>query len=177
MHSFSAFVFSWRMRLSRLKKHKLAVSLSVLFVVAILVFGPPVYKESWLDPFKTLNVPNRELHPHSITKVGMASSDDPFHPYYYTNVQKIQELMRNLQRATPLSAADQALVSLENQKVHYFTLHRALSHYHTEEDYALQYYPEKGIVRFRQQAFRINESTVYAFSQITAGMTPGWWQS
>ncbi|HWQ40779.1 MAG TPA: hypothetical protein VN456_01935 [Desulfosporosinus sp.] len=176
MHSFSAFVFSCRMRLSRLKKRKLAVSLSVVFVVAILIFGPPAYKESWLDPFGTLNVPNRELHPHSITKLGMVSSDDPFNPHYYTNVGEIQELMRNLQRATPLSSSDQALVSLENQKVHYFTLHRELSRYHTEEDYALQYYPEKGIVRFNQQAFRINESTIYAFTQITAGMTPGWWK-
>lgn len=176
MHSFSSFVFSCRMRLSGLKRHKLAVSLSLMFVVTILVFGPPIYKESWLDPLGTLNVPNRELHPHAITKLGMVKSDDPFHPYYYTNVGKIQELMRNLQRATPLSSSDQASVSLENQKVHYFTLHRALSHYHTEEDYALQYYPEKGIVRFRQQAFRINESTVYAFSQITGGMTSGWWK-
>jgi len=164
------------MRLSRLKKHKLVVSLSVVFVVAILIFGPPVYKESWLDPFNTLNVPNRELHPHSIAQLGMVSSDDPFHPYYSTDVGKIQELMHNLQRATPLSSSDPTLASLKNQKVHYFTLHRALSHYHEEEDYALQYYPEMGIVQFRQQAFRINESTVYAFTQITAGMTSGWWK-
>lgn len=176
MHSFSAFVFSWRMRLSRLKNRKLTISLSIVFVVAILIFGPPVYKESWLDPFGTLNVPNRELHPHSITQLGMVSSDDPFHPYYYTNVEKIQDLMRDLQRATPLSSADQASISLENQKVHYFTLHRALSRYHAEEDYALQYFPEKGIIRFGQQTFRINESTVYAFTQITAGMTSGWWK-
>ena len=77
---------------------------------------------------------------------------------------------------TPLSSSDPALASLKNQKVHYFTLHRALSRYHVEEDYALQYYPEMGIVQFRQQAFRINESTVYAFTQITAGMTSGWWK-
>jgi len=164
------------MRLSRLKSHKLAVSLSLVLVVAILVFGPAVYQESWLDPFGTLNVPNRELHPHSITKLGMVTSDDAFHPYYYTNAGKIQELMRNLQRATPLSTSDQALVSLENQKVQYFTLHRVLSHYHAEEDYALQYYPEKSIVRFGQQTFRINESTVYTFTQITGSMTSGWWK-
>ena len=176
MYSFSSFAFSCRMRLSRLKRRKFAVSLSVVFVVAILVFGPPVYQESWLDPLGTLNVPNRQLHPHAITKLGMVNSDDPFHPYYYTNVGKIQELLRNLQRATPLSSSDQALVPLENQKVQYFTLHRAPSHYHSEEDYALQYYPGKSIVRFRQQAFRINESTVYTFTQITGGMTSGWWK-
>lgn len=176
MHSISSFVFSCRMRLSRLKRRKLAVSLSIVFVLAILVFGPPIYQESWLDPFGTLNVPNRELRPHAITKLGMVNSDDPFHPYYYTNVGKIQELMRNLQHATPLSSSDQTLVSLENQKVQYFTLHRALSHYHAEEDYALQYYPAKSIVRFRKQAFRINESAVYAFTQITGDMTSGWWK-
>lgn len=176
MHSLTSFVFSWRMRLSRLKNHKLAVSLSVVFVLAVLIFGPPVYKESWLDPFGTLNVPNRELHPHAITKLGMVTSDDPFHPYYYSNVGKIQELMHDLQRATPLSSSDQALVSLENQKVQYFTLHRTGSHYHTEEDYALQYYPSKRIIYFRQQAFRVNESTVYTLTQITGDMTSGWWK-
>ncbi|MDR3539857.1 MAG: hypothetical protein P4L69_02650 [Desulfosporosinus sp.] len=176
MYSFSAFVFSWRMRLSWLKQHKKAVSLSVLFVMFVIILGPPIYQESWLDPFKTLNVPNRELHPHAITKLGMVNSDDPFHPYYYTDVGKIQELMRDLQHATPLSPADQALISLENQKIQYFTLHRALSHYHATEDYALQYYPAKNIVRFEQQEFQIDVSTVYAFSQITRGMTSGWWK-
>lgn len=176
MHSFSSIVLACRMRLSKLKRRKLAVSLGVVFIVALLVFGPSVYQESWLDPFGTLNVPNRQLHPHAITKLGIVNSDDPFHPYYYTNAGKIKELMRDLQRATPLSSSDQTLVSLENQKIQYFTLHRELSHYHTEEDYALQYYPEKSIVRFGQQAFRINESTVYAFTQITAGMTSGWWK-
>ena len=176
MHSFSAFVFSCRMRIAKLKKRKFAVSLSVVLVVAIIVFGPTVYKESWLDPFGTLNVPNRELHPHAFTKLGMVTSDDPFQPYYYANEEKIQELMRNIQRATPLSPSDPALLSLENQKIQYFTLHRALSRYHTEQDYALQYYPEKSIVRFGQQAFRINESTVYSFTQITGNMTSGWWK-
>ena len=54
MYSFSAFVFSWRMRLSKIKNHKIGVAASVLFVVAIIVFGPPIYQESWLDPFNTL---------------------------------------------------------------------------------------------------------------------------
>ena len=177
MYSFSSFAFSCRMRLSRLKNRKFSVSLSIVLVISILVFGPPIYQESWLDPLRTLNVPNRELHPLAITKLGMVNSNDPFHPYYYTNFGKIQELMRNLQRATPLSPSDQALLApLDNQKVQYFTLHREPSHYHSEEDYALQYYPEKSIVRFRQQAFRINESSVYAFTQITEGMTSGWWK-
>lgn len=176
MSSFSSFVFYCRIRLLKMRNHKLAVSLSVGFVVTMLIFGPSIYQESWLDPFSTLNVPNRQLHPHAITKLGLVNSDNPFQPYYYSNAGKIQELMHNLQRATPLSSSDQALVSLENQKVQYFTLHRAPSHYHTEEDYALQYYPEKNIVRFGQQAFRINESTIYAFTQITNSMTSGWWK-
>jgi len=176
MLSFSGLVFSWRMRLLRYKNHKFAVILSIVFVIVILLWGPSVYKESWLDPFSTLNVPNRELHPHAISKIGMINSDDLFHPLYYTNEGTIQELMRNLQRATPLSSSEQALLDLENQKVKYFTLHREPSIFHLEEDYALQYYPEKGIVRFGQQFFRINEASIYNFTQITGGMTPGWWK-
>lgn len=176
MPSFSSFIFSWRMRLLGLKKHKFTVSLSIVLVVAIMVWGPPIYQESWLDPFSTLNVPNRDLHPHSINKIGMINSDDPFHPLYYTDEGKISELMRNLQRATPLSVSEQALLALENQKVTYFTLHRESSSYHVEEDYALQYYPEKGIVHFGQQFFRINESSIYNLSQISKGMTSGWWK-
>lgn len=176
MLSFSSFVFSWRMRLTKLKKHKFVVSLTILFVVALLVWGPPAYKESWLDPFSTLNVPNRELHPRAINKLGMINSDDPFNPLYYTDEGEIQELMRNLQRATPLSTSEQASLALENQKVEYFTFHRGSSSYHPAEDFALQYYPEKGIVRFGQQFFRINEASIYNFTQISSGMTSGWWK-
>lgn len=176
MLSFSSIIFSCRMRLLRLKKHKLAVSLSVTIILVLLICVPTIYQESWLDPFSTLNVPNRELHPHAITELGMVSSDNPFHPYYYTNTGKIQELIHDLQHATPLSVSTQASASLANQKVQYFTLHRAPSRYHSEEDYALQYYPEKSLVRFGQETFQINKSTVYAFSQITSGMTAGWWK-
>jgi len=176
MLSFSSYVFSWRMRLLKFKKHKVAVSLSILWVIAMVVWVPTVYKESWLDPFSTLNVPNRELHPHAIDKLGMINSDDPFNPLYYTNEDKIREMMRNLQRATPLSASEQVLLALENQKITYFTLHRGPSKYHEKEDFALQYYPDKGIVRYGQQFFRINEATIYNFSQISSGMTSGWWQ-
>ncbi|WP_407308820.1 hypothetical protein [Desulfosporosinus sp. SB140] len=176
MLSFSSFVFSWRMRLSKLRNHKLAVSLSLIVLVLAIILGPPLYSESWLDPFSTLNVANRELHPHAITMVGMLNSDDPFHPYYYTNKAKISELMRNLQRSTPISTSEIPTNTLENLKIQYFTLHRASSKYHPEEDYALQYYPDKGIVRFGQQLFHINEATVYTFTQITEGMAPGWWK-
>lgn len=176
MHSLTSIVFSCRMRLSRLKRPRLTISLSIILVIAILILGPLVYQESWLDPFSTLGVPNQQLHPHSITKLGILNSDDPFHPYYYTDIGKIQELIHDLQHSTPLSSSDQALSSLENKKVQYITLHRARSYYHTEADYALQYYPEIGIIRLGQQAFRINESTVYALTQISAAMTSGWWK-
>lgn len=176
MLSFSSFVFSWRMRLLRLREHKFALTLSIVFVLTLLVWGPSTYKESWLDPFSTLNVPNRDLHPHSINKLGMINSDDQFHPFYYTDEGKVQELMRNLQRATPLSSSEQAILASENQKVKYFTLHREPSSYHVAEDYALQYYPEKGIVRFNQKYFRINEASIYNFTQISNGMTSGWWK-
>ncbi|KUO78886.1 MAG: hypothetical protein APF81_18430 [Desulfosporosinus sp. BRH_c37] len=176
MLSFSSLVFSWRMRLLSLKNHKFTVILSIVLLFAILLFGPPVFKESWLDPFSTLNVPNRELHPRAINKLGMINSDDPFLPLYYTNEALIQELMRNLERSTPLSSSEPALLALENQKIMYFTLHREASRFHVEEDYALQYYPEKGIIRFGRQFFRINEASIYTFSQIASGMTTGWWK-
>ncbi|MHB8074828.1 hypothetical protein [Desulfosporosinus fructosivorans] len=176
MLSFSSFVFSCRMRLLKLKNHKFVVILSILLIVVLSIWGPPAYKESWLDPFSTLNVPNRELHPHAINKLGMINSDDPFHSLYYTNEDKIRELMRNLQRATRLSASEQTALDLENQKVQYFTLHRDPSRYHEEEDFALQYYPEKGIVHFHQLFFRINEASIYNLSQISSEMTTGWWK-
>ena len=176
MLSFSSFVFSSRMRLLRLKKHKFLVSLSIVLVIPLLVWGPPAYQESWLDPFSTMNVPNRELHPRAINMVGMTNAENPFQPFYYTDEKKIQELMRNLQRSTPLSSSEQALLALENQKVMFFTFHRKASSHHIEEDYALRYYPEKRIVSFGQHFFRINEASIYNFTQITNGMTSGWWK-
>ncbi len=163
------------MRLSKIKKHKIAVSLGILFalfLVAALTFGPSIYRESWLNPFSTLNVPNRILHPRAIDRLGMINSNDPLNHLFYTDEGKIQELMRCLQRSTPLSDSEQASLALENQKVKYFILHRKPTQYHAEEDYALQYYPKIGIVRFGQQFFRINESAVHTLSQIMGGMAP-----
>ena len=176
MLSFSGFIFSCRMRLLKVLKHKIALLLSVVFISAIFVWGPTVYQESWLDPFTTLNVPNRELHPRAMNKLGMINSEDPFHPLYYTNEGKILELMHGLQRSTPLPSAEQASLLLDNHKVTYFTIHREPSIYHVEEDFALQYYSEKGIVRFGQQFFRINEASIYLFTQISREMTLGWWK-
>jgi hypothetical protein len=150
--------------------------LGILLVLTAIGFGPTIYQESWLDPFSTLNVPDRELKPHAITILGILNSDDPFHPYYYTNKNEIQELMSDLQRATPLPSSEQAQDSLQNQKVQYFTLHRTPSNYHTEEDFALQYYADLGTIRFGQQLFKINEATTYSFSKINEGRTSGWWK-
>jgi len=175
MLSLTSLVISCRMRLLSIRKHKVAFILSIVFLVPILVWGPTAYKESWLNPFSTLNVPNRELHPRAINKLGMINTDDPFKPLYFTNEAKILELLQNLQRSTSLSS-EQALLSLENQKVKYFTLHRDSSNYHEEEDYALQYYSEKGIVRFGQHFFLINEASIYNFTQIEREMTAGWWK-
>ena len=176
MLSLTGFIFSCRMQLRRLYKHKFAIGLSLIMISATVIWGPTAYQESLLDPFSTLNMPNRALHPGAINKLGMIHSEDPFHPYYYTNEGKIRELMRDLQRATPLSSSEQASLNFENEKINYFTLHRESSKYHDQVDYALQYYPEKGIVRFGQQLFRINEASIYAFTQITNGMTSGWWK-
>lgn len=174
--SFSAVSFSWRMRLTHVKKHKFAFALIFFLLLAALLFGPSIYHESWLDPFSTLAVPDRQLKPHAITMLGIVDSNNSFHPSYYADVRKIQELLHNLQRATPLPASAQTFNSLINSKIQYYTLHRSPSNYHTEEDFALQYYPEKGIVRFGDQLFRINEATIYSLTTIYANRTSGWWK-
>jgi len=176
MLSFSSFIFSSRMRLLKILKHKFLLFLALVLIGAIFVWGPTVYQESWLDPFSTFNVPNRTLHPQAMTKLGMINSDDPFHPSYYINEGKILELMHDLQRSKPLSPSEQALLPVDNQKLIYYTLHRESSKYHVEEDFALQYYPDQGIVKFGQQFFKINEASIYAFTQISREMTSGWWK-
>lgn len=176
MYSFSDIVSSCRMHLTKFKGHKITLCLSILLVLAAIILGPTIYRESWLEPFNTLNVPDNELKPHAITMLGILNSDDPFHPYYYTNEKEIQELLYNLQRATPLSSSEQAKLSLQNQKLQYFTLHRTPSSYHSEEDFALQYYTGLGIVRFEQHLFKINEAASYSFTKINEGRISGWWR-
>ena len=176
MPSLSTVIFSWRMRLTQVKNHKLGLALSLALFLAVLLFGPLVYQESWLDPFSTLDVSNSELKPHAITMLGILSSDDPFHPYYYTDAGEIQELLRDLRRATPLPSTAQTLNSLKNQKILYYTLHRQTSKYHAEEDFALQYYPEKSIVCFGDQLFKINEASQYLLTKIYESRTSGWWK-
>ncbi|HZK52654.1 MAG TPA: hypothetical protein VFC84_00400 [Desulfosporosinus sp.] len=176
MFSFSGFILSCKMRLLKVLKHKILLLLSVVVISASFVWGPTVYQESWIDPFTTLDVPNRELHPHAMNMIGMINSEDPFHPLYYTNEGKILELMHGLQRSTPLSSEEQASLLLDNQKVTYFTLHRGPSIYHVEEDFALKYYSEKGVVWFGQQFFWINETSIYLLTQISKEMTFGWWK-
>ncbi|AFM41894.1 hypothetical protein Desaci_2985 [Desulfosporosinus acidiphilus SJ4] len=177
MLSFSSFVFSCRMRLAKLKHHKLALSSTLIVLMIVIFIGPPVYKESWLDPFSTLNLSNRELHPHTITMLGMLKSDDPYHPYYFSDQKTISELMHDLQHTTPVSLSDLPADFSKDQKTEFFTLHRASSKFHSEEDYALQYNPRLGVVYFRQQLFHINESAIYTLNKITNSMTPGWWKS
>lgn len=174
MYSYSEIVFSGRMRLNKLKKHKILVSLSIVVLVAIIAITPTVYKESWLDPFCTLNIPNRELHPHSITKIGILSTDDPFHPSYFVDQDKIHDLMQELRHAISLSP-DQTLTELEKQKAQFFTLHRPSDRFHEEEDYALQFYPDKGIIYFADQYFKVDSATVLTFTDIYNGKISGWW--
>lgn len=176
MLSFSSFVFSCRMRLSKLKHHKLAVSLSILTLLSAAILGPPLYEESWLDPFSTLGLSNREFHPHAITMLGMLYANDPYHPYYYTNQKEISAFIHDLQQATPITGS-QIPKDLKEQSIEFFTLHRSSSKFHSEEDYALQYYPQKGIVRFESQLFQINDAAVNLLTQIVKDKTPGWWKS
>lgn len=177
MVSLSGFIFSCRMRLKKLFKHKAALAVGLVVVLLAVLVIPPVYQESWLDPFSTLSMANRDLHPHSITMIGMVDPSDPFHPRYYTNKGKIGDLLGDLRRSTPVSFSDLPGNSLSSDNMKYFTLHRVASKYHSEEDFALQYYPEQKIVRFGNQLFRINEAAVYSLEQIQQAMSPGWWNS
>lgn len=171
----STSTLSKKKRPVELKNSKPAVRLGLALLAVALVFGLCAYKGSWFGPSTTLNVPNQELHPQSIKKLGLITPDDPFQPYYSEDEKKIRGLVRNLQKAIPLSSSDQGLSALENQKVLYLTLHREAAKNYTEEDYALKYYPEINVVYFGRQFFQVNEATRSSLSQIISEMTPGWW--
>lgn len=168
----SSFI-SLRYKLQKLKYPKLTL-LMILSVIIFLAIFPIAYRESWLDPFSTLNVPNRILHPLSITKIGMMDPNDPYHPSSYSDQSQIHALMKDLQQAEPLPYLHSP-EELVNQKVRYFTLHREETRYHKAFDYPLQYYPQEKTVRFGQQEFQVNDATILLLNDIAQKMQPGWW--
>lgn len=176
MSSSSNLASSKHLRLTKKKKTVIVIiGLIALLLSAAVAFGPPIYQESWLDPSSTLNVPNRDLHPRWINKLGFVNPDDPFHPHYSTSGKEIQVFVRGLQTATPLSPSEQTSFHSESQRVYYLTLHREASQYHDEKDFALLYYPETSVVYFGQEYFRITGDLLPVFSELVQNMSPGWW--
>lgn len=149
------------------------ISFTLLALIIILI-SFPAYQESWLDPFHTLSIPNRVLHPLSFSYVGLMDPADPFKPHFFADRQKIRELMKALQNATPVSS-DQIQELPKDERTLYFTLHREANRYHDTEDFALQYYPERNIVCFAYQQFKIDNKTILLLNDISQKMQAGWW--
>ncbi len=160
--------------LSGLRHLKLIFLAFIISILLLIFVVPPVYQESWLNPFSTLNVPNRTLHPLSFSKIGLMDPADPFHPHFFADRQKVKELMRNLQHAT-LITSDQTQVFPKDEKVMYFTLHREATSYHLAADIPLQYFPKHNIVYFSEQQFMIDNVTTLLLNEISQNMQPGWW--
>jgi hypothetical protein len=158
-----------------LRHPRLVLISFTLLALIIIIISFPAYQESWLDPFNTLCIPNRILHPLSFSFVGLMNPADPFKPHFFAEHQKIRELMKALQHATPVSS-DQIQELPHDQKTLYLTLHREANRYHDTEDLPLQYYPERNIVSFADRQFKIDDKTVLLFNEISQKMQPGWWK-
>ena len=157
-------------------RHAKLIFLGFVIGILLLVFVlPPAYQESWLNPFSTLNVPNRTLHPLAFSQIGLTDPADPFHPHFFADRQKVKELMRQLQHAN-LVSSDETQVSQKDEKVLYFTLHREATRYHLAADLPLQYFPKRNIVYFGEQLFVIDNVTTLLLNEISQAMQPGWWK-
>lgn len=159
-----------------LRHPKLFLISSILIVLMIALLLLPAYQESWLDPFNTLSVPNKALHPLSFSHIGLMDPNDPFNPHFFADRQKVKELMKALQHATLLSS-DQTQVLSKDEKILYFTLHREANCFHDTVDLALQYYPQKNIVCFAEQQYKIDNITILLLNDIIQKMQAGWWDS
>ncbi len=157
------------------RHHKLIIIGFIIGILLIIFVLPPAYQESWLDPFNTLNVPNKILHPLAFSQIGLNDPVDPFHPYFFADRQKVKELMKNLQHSTPVSSS-QTQLSPNDEKVLYFTLHREATRYHDVADFPLQYFPKRNIVSFGDQQFIIDNVTILLLNDISQKMQPGWWK-
>ncbi|HWQ72427.1 MAG TPA: hypothetical protein VN370_08925 [Desulfitobacteriaceae bacterium] len=160
----------------RLRHPKLILISLILIILMSSILLLLAYQESWLDPFNTLSVPNNKLHPLSFSQIGLMDPNDPFNPHFFADRQKVKELMRNLQHATP-TASDQTQVLANDEKILYFTLHREANYFHEKADLALQYYPQRNIVCFARQQYKIDHDTVQCLNDITQKMQAGWWNT
>ncbi|MHB1651951.1 MAG: hypothetical protein ACYCVD_05650 [Desulfitobacteriaceae bacterium] len=147
----------------------------IMLVLGLFCLGvlPWLYQESWLDPFSTLNVPDRFLHPHAFSKIGYVDSSDPSHPFFSADKSLAQGLIRDLGSARP--STQYTIEELAGMKVLYFTLHRDSSRFHSAADFPLQFYPGLSIVRFGEQEFQVNEATLLFLDKLPQKMVSGWW--
>lgn len=148
----------------------------LLLLLSGLAVSPWVYQESWLSPFSTLDVPNHFLHPHAFTAIGYIKSADPAHPRFTADKALTQELLRDLEEARPLPAA-QTLNSSSQDPIRHFVLHRDGSRFHSAADFALTYDPSLGLVRFGGEAFQVNQATQVLLNTLPNKMAAGWWKA
>lgn len=179
MPALPTLAISWRLRLARMtariKYPKLTLLIIVVVAILVGIWAPPAYRESWLDPFSTLNMPNRLLHPNAIDRLGLVDPNDPYHPHFFANQAVVHEFMKSLGQAQTLST-QHSPQELAGQPVMFFTLHGAASKYHPAFDYALQFYPQEQSVRFGEQEFKISDRSVLLIQQIKQNMETGWWK-
>jgi len=159
-----------------LRYPKLFFSSLLLIILMLSILFLLAYQESWFDPFNTLSVPNNKLHPLSFSQIGLMDPNDPFNPHFFADRQKVKELMKKLQHAT-LASSDQTQVLSNDEKILYFTLHREANHFHEKADLALQYYPQRNIVCFAGQQYKIDNDTIQLLNDITQKMQSGWWNT
>lgn len=138
-----------------------------LFLMAAL---PVAYRESWLDPFTTLNVPNRLLKPHAVTLIAYVPNDNPTKTMIIQDPSRVRKFMSDLSMATLLKGEEPP----NTTTALHFIFHREASGFHKAEDFALEFDPEKGIVYFAGQAFRLPEAGQLYFTKLPTMMQPGW---
>lgn len=144
----------------------------VLLGLLVLSSAPLAYHESWLDPFSTLDVPNRLLKPHTITAIGLVPAENPGQTLVLREPARVRELMHDLYEAVPHQGTE---FSSPDQILH-FTLHRDATRFHTAADFALEFDPQQGLVRMAGQAFRIPEAGQLYLTNLSKSMQPGWVQ-
>lgn len=150
-----------------LRPRRITLLLLGLLVIAAV---PMAYRESWLDPFTTLNVPNRLFKPHAITLIAYVPNDNPTKTLVLQDGSRILEFMHDLSLANSLRGE-----TPENtgSSLH-FILHRQASRFHNAEDFALEFDPQRGVVYFAGQTFQLPEAGQLYFTKLPTIMQPGW---
>ena len=143
----------------------LSLFLSLVFLLTLLL----AYRESWFDPFTTLDVPDRLLKPHAVTEIAYIPNEDPTKTMVLTEYASVQEFMHALSLATLARQTSQ-----DSPATLHFVLHRGASRFHKAEDFALEFDPQKGMVYFAGQSFQLSEAGQLYLTKVPNLMRPGW---